>query len=493
MLPPLIRRAGQSNRYTADPRANGLRAKSLRSKNARLKNVRSMDPRANERGVTIALVATAMVAMISMAALSIDIGTLYQAKAEAQRTADVAALTAARVISISGITGDPNNISGAWTTTCGGPASTATLAALAIAQSSQNFVAGAAAGSVVVNYGAGSTPGTTNSCVGVSNFAVNPVVTVTVKQSNLPIFFARVFSLVGGNPTSTSMSGTASAEAFNPSGSGSVSGMVPVQPRCVKPWIVPNSDPQHLTAGGFVNTSAGTISSQGVWPNGVIDESFTLTSTCNPASGVCNLGSNPPVAPGGGLLQYVPGAVTGTPGAIPACATDPYQEAIAGCDQSTVYACGTPLGAEVDLSENPIRTPPSTGDTASGIECLTNLAANGTVGGPADELVAATYPFQIEAGSSNPLVNPGGVVPYQAPITVSNSIVTIPIYDSSIGPLGPNSKVTIVGFLQVFINQLNADGSFNVTVMNVAGCGNNAANAPVSGTSPVPVRLITPP
>jgi hypothetical protein len=29
--------------------------------------------------------------------------------------------------------------------------------------------------------------------------------------------------------------------------------------------------------------------------------------------------------------------------------------------------------------------------------------------------------------------------------------------------------------------------------MNVAGCGNSAASAPIYGTSPVPVRLITPP
>jgi Flp pilus assembly protein TadG len=62
----------------------------------------------------MALVAITMVALISMAALSIDIGTLYQAKAEAQRAADTAALTAARVISISSITGDPANSSSSW-------------------------------------------------------------------------------------------------------------------------------------------------------------------------------------------------------------------------------------------------------------------------------------------------------------------------------------------------------------------------------------------
>jgi hypothetical protein len=54
--------------------------------------------------------------------------------------------------------------------------------------------------------------------------------------------------------------------------------------------------------------------------------------------------------------------------------------------------------------------------------------------------------------------------------------------------------VAIVGFLQVFINGINPDavGSLKVTVLNVAGCGEAATNSPVTGTSPVPIRLITP-
>ncbi|HXP42408.1 MAG TPA: pilus assembly protein TadG-related protein, partial [Candidatus Acidoferrales bacterium] len=86
MLPPLIRRA--------------------------LRNVES-DLR--QRGFTMAFVAITMVAIVSMAALAIDIGTLYEAKAEAQRAADAAALAAAQVISTSGITGDPTNADLSWT------------------------------------------------------------------------------------------------------------------------------------------------------------------------------------------------------------------------------------------------------------------------------------------------------------------------------------------------------------------------------------------
>ena len=47
--------------------------------------------RNGERGVTIVLVALAMVTILAMAALSIDVVTLYVARSEAQRAADAAA------------------------------------------------------------------------------------------------------------------------------------------------------------------------------------------------------------------------------------------------------------------------------------------------------------------------------------------------------------------------------------------------------------------
>ncbi len=75
----------------------------------------------DELGVTMVLVAIAMVAIIAMAAMSIDLVTLYLAREEAQRSADGAALAAARVISASGITGTaaPANNPIAWSVVCG--------------------------------------------------------------------------------------------------------------------------------------------------------------------------------------------------------------------------------------------------------------------------------------------------------------------------------------------------------------------------------------
>src|SRR5438876_1013371 len=84
--------------------------------------------RRREHGVTMVLVAVAMVAIIAIAALSIDVITLYLAREEAQRSADAAALAAARVISISGLTGDPSNSSSSWQAICNGSTSPASQA-----------------------------------------------------------------------------------------------------------------------------------------------------------------------------------------------------------------------------------------------------------------------------------------------------------------------------------------------------------------------------
>lgn len=97
--------------------------------------------RTQERGITMLLVAVAMVAIIGMAALSIDVITLYLAREEAQHSADSAAVGAAKVLSLSGITGDPTNVSGNWGHICGpdnGTNGLATRVAKAIA--TQNAV-----------------------------------------------------------------------------------------------------------------------------------------------------------------------------------------------------------------------------------------------------------------------------------------------------------------------------------------------------------------
>jgi hypothetical protein len=459
------------------------------------------------------LMALAMVAILAMAALSIDVVTLYLANAEAQRSADTAALAAARVLSISGMTGDPSN-SGAinrWQQAC----TLATSVATAVA--TQNTMGGIALlpGQVTVTF-----PNNSDAthCTGTdAKFGVNPLVTVKVQRTNLPTFFARIWRKSGASIVAT-VGATATAEAFNSSNSGNVGNTVtgnitPVQPRCVKPWIVPNQDPGNAgTCGGgggggacppFVDNLDGSISTAGIMvnntPPGIIGRTFDLFADCKPGSGggpcaTPGVGNRvgPPqanVVPGAPNLQFVPGRVPASFTAVPACAiSSDFQEAIAGCDQATRYQCGNDAQqSTVDLGQDKV---PS--DSAVAGQCLIGATGN-DLGMGQDSLDRSSYPYKILAGSSNPLGLSSGSV-----ITSSNSIVSFPIYDSA-PPAPPingsgTSLVTIIGFLQVFINSTNTgNNSVNVTVLNVAGCGNdtNPTGAAVFGTSPVPVRLIT--
>ena len=89
-------------------------------------------------------------------------------------------------------------------------------------------------------------------------------------------------------------------------------------------------------------------------------------------------------------------------------------------------------------------------------------------------------------------------------VTTSSSIITIPIIDVSGTIPSAGGNVTIVGYMQAFIEQVHGGGNaqhqgdIEITVLNIAGCGSASTNLGVtpviggSGTSPVPVRLIAP-
>jgi Flp pilus assembly protein TadG len=477
----------------------------------------SLPQRDGERGVTMALVAVSMVAIISMAALAIDLGTLYEAKTEAQRAADAGALAAARVISVSGVTTDPNNAGGSWVPICGSATSAATLAAINVAQ--QNLIGGAAASTVNVSYGTsgGVVPGAMDCTVAGPSFGINPVVQVQVKQATLPTFFARVFSMVGGASSNSGVSATATAEAFNSSNSGSYA----VEPRCVKPWMIPNYNPVRsantCTTGcvKFIDVATGgNILNAGTFPPNVIGESFWLVPACSQPLAPCgatvtptaNTGTSPGIKPGSSNLQYFPGEAPPASVAVPAatsgaCAasTTNYAQAIAGCDKTTQYQCGVAQENVIDFTTEH----PTNADTTNGGRCLIHEGIdpglNDALAEDGQDTLAPfptqppNYPFQIQAGTDNPLTNTGLVS--GSFISSSTSIASLPIFDlvgvSSISSTA-TTTVSIVGFLQVFINFVDDNGNVNVTVMNVAGCG-GVNPTPVFGSSPVPIRLITQP
>src|SRR5580658_8749739 len=151
----------------------------------------------------------------AMAALSIDVVTLYTARSEAQLAADSAALAAARVLANSGATSDTttNSMANAWTI----------AQAVATQVAVQNQVAGTNLTPQQVTFPNG--PGGTN-----NNSNTNPTVTVQVQVGTLPAFFSRIW----GN-TQLTVSASATAEAYNPSPASTSSNSAgpPVAPLCV--------------------------------------------------------------------------------------------------------------------------------------------------------------------------------------------------------------------------------------------------------------------
>jgi Flp pilus assembly protein TadG len=406
----------------------------------------------------------------AMAALSIDLVTIYTARSEAQLAADSAALAAARALANSGATSDPNSLgdglmTNAWT-------NVAQAVALEVAEQNQ-------VGGVKLNVGQITLPANPGGT------STNPTVTISVQVTNLPTFFARIWGT-----KFTTVGASATAEAYNPSGNGLAQTTIPVAPMCVKPWLLPNMDPSN---GGnpIFNTTTGAIN-----PGSQL---LGWTSS-NPANGVpmtlaCLGGNCSGTLPNPAAWQYYPGDTTTTfppPSAYPDCApamTTAYEQSIAGCVQTPI-ACNSST-ALIDTTNyfNRVR------ETAHAINCL---AHSNTNQGDEVDPVYATPPFEFKAGGDNPITGLSG-----NDVMVSDSLVTVPVFNSVTGTPPPN-PVTIVGFVQLFLSPTGqripggGPGSGNVytTVINMAGCGSvSDGQQPIlgNGASPVAVRLISPP
>ena len=432
-------------------------------------------PRQSERGVTMILVAIAMLSMLAMVALAIDVITLYSARSETQRVADSAALAAAKVLVDSGQLTDPASYQ----------ANAQTLARqLAKDISSQLTIAARQVQAADVNVSFSS---------GAGGFGVNPTVTVTVQNAFLPAFFSRIFSRAN-----LTVSASATAEAFTPTGAG---GAIPVVPRCLKPFMIPNCDPIHAGAAcgagsTFFDPASGAITNPGVAPAGVIGEEFEMFSNCG-AGPTCIPGT-PTVGPGAGgpTLYYYPVQLPPTTDLCPSCytGTTNFEEDTACCNPSPI-TCGT-TAAMPPWNQLTVDTvSPEAGPTPvqSGLECLIHQSG----GSGQDDLLLGpplTYPLQIQVGNNHPLA--GSVLSINDLVTTSDSLITIPVYDPNYNGGNPPATVTVIGFLQAFVEKVFPGGGgpklgeFRVTVVNVLGCGNSASGAPVSSAAAVPIRLI---
>jgi hypothetical protein len=455
--------------------------------------------RKKEQGQTIILVAIALIALLAMAALAIDVVTLYVARSEAQRVANAAAVAGARMFATSGFTSTPTSVvTPGDVCQSGGPGLPAAANVQASAVTQKNTIAGNPAAIQNINC---SFPSSSN-----------PQITVTINASGLPTFFARIWGR-----TSNSVTASATAEAYNPSGQ---SAPVAVT---IKPWLIPNCDP---TAAGaacpgnfFIDPTSGTIPAGAQY----IGKSITLDKARRNQAPVIN------ATVGGGKVhtQFYPLEMPSSPatqlcpsGARPSCGgilaggtNGDYMDNIA-CANPLRLQCGVPLGTEgVTIYNTNNALSPFTGN---GTMCLihannsapwppNNSDPTGRIAG--QDLIkepGTGNPISITAGANNPnsnLLPP----PPNTYISRSDSIVTVPVYDPTatglnLCPGGACKDPVIIGFLQLAIQQqtdaqppIPVDSGFTAVIVNAAGCNGTPFGNAVSGggVSPVPVRLIS--
>jgi len=432
--------------------------------------------RKNEQGIVILLVAVFMLFVVgAMAALSIDVVTLYTARSEAQLAADAGALAGARVLANSGMTSDP---------TLTATAETGPFGASLVAQwvATHNSVGGTRLNNAEVTV---TFPAT-------APFS-NPQITVQIQVTDLPTFFSRIW----GNQQ-LAVTATATAEAYNPSGAFAIGAGPPVAPLCVKPWLLPNIDPTQTNPAVPIFAATGTAAAGLVgksWPNATNPNG--LFSAC---AGDCSLGISAPAAG-----QYYPGAIDATdfpaPTALPSCAAgfNAYQTAVAGCVQRPI-SCGTASAinpSAINIDQNPYAAGTRDSDTVQAVGCLIHYNVPGGVLGDADSIDlfdTPSTPYEFWGGNQNPIPSA-----QNQPITVSDSLVTIPVIDNPPGT--PANPATVIGFLQVFLNPSalttfpSAGNQIPVMIINAVGCAGTNLPSPIlgNGASPVAVRLITPP
>jgi hypothetical protein len=422
------------------------------------------------------LVAVVMLFVVgAMAALSIDVVTLYTARSEAQLAADAAALAAARVLANSGMTSD---LSGTVM-----PLAQPLASTVATQVATQNSVGGRnlAAGEVTVDF-----LGTiTHPC----SVVANPCVTVRVQRADLPTFFARIWG-----KTTLTVGASATAEAYNPSAlaSGITSGtQPPVAPSCVKPWLLPNMDPTN-SDGVIFDPSTGAINAGSAlmgWPTAPGHRFRTNCTTCDTGSLPVTSWRYYPLN-NDGVSYPAPSAASVV---CPGCTGfNAYQLSIAGCVQTPVSCTQT---VNIDQNADAARD----FETRDAVNGLTH--ANANEGDSVDLANPPSPPFQFLAGNDNPVVA-SGAVPAGGNIMVSDSIVTVPVVNidtSTPNPIPGFPAVQIIGFVQLFLNSTGQTAPFNgrihTTVINLVGCGTaGTTGRPIlgNGASAVPVRLISP-
>jgi Tfp pilus assembly protein PilE len=411
-------------------------------------HVKPNEFRKAQRGVTLVVVALALVVIALLAGLAIDMVALYVARSEAQRAADAGALAGAEQFVNSGFTS--GGITQAAVTTL------ATNAATAMAE--QNKMAG-------------QTLTATNITVPPPDFSRpgNPLITVQVSKP-VPTFFMNIIGL-----NNMTVATSATAEAYSP---GKTAGTGPtVCAQCLKPFLMPNCDPNHLAPanpsctgdangnkGGYFVNPDGSLANPGNYPNGVVGEQWTLHTQQVPSHW---------------YEVTLDGAQNKSPNG--------WQKQVTQCDADMI-SCGSTLT---------LLNGKGVGPNDEAVSCLITYG-NGCTHQSATSTDTVTVnpggdpPYTITAGAGNPFVPAGSTIQQSA------SIVTVPLYDGSDVNSG-TATVTVVGYMQVFLQGISHKGNddtITATILNVSSCGKGGSCAAGSGTVTgggqtfIPVRLV---
>src|SRR4029077_20421104 len=158
----------------------------------------------------------AMMSMLAMVALAVDVITLYAARSEAQRAADAAALAAAQMRGGAGVTGGAAGLAAAKMLVDAGVTGDPTLINPTVQSTAQTLATQAAQSVAGQSAIAGRPIAVADVTVtfpdsGAASFGITPTVNVVVQNTNLPTFFARIWSRA-----SLTVRATATAEGFNP-------------------------------------------------------------------------------------------------------------------------------------------------------------------------------------------------------------------------------------------------------------------------------------
>jgi Flp pilus assembly protein TadG len=459
--------------------------------------------RHGERGVGLLMVAVGMVLFLAAAGLAIDLVAAYVARNEAQRAADAAALAGASVFVDEGCTTTGGCVSG------GPQEAEATTQAYAVA--GQNPVLGQAptSASVTTSF---SYPN-----------AEEPQITVTVYRDQThgnpaPTFFATVFG-----HGSMNISASATAEAYNPSGGGTSVGT-----SCLRPFLVPNCDPDHpvLSGNSEANTNCPLTNGQALGNGSSIDpvvhcpggnstcyasnffdpnnkgaivnpgicQWSATTSSCASTSGA--VGEPWPLHTEAGPSQWYLLGFTGNSGAALRSFIETCAPTTIACHASLNTANGKKVGP-TDQGTNALINASGDGPDngqdllCSPATCTNNSSAANFGGSSCSSSTCETLPFVITGGANNPnssLVNQTFLAP-------SSSVISVAVYDGSQLASG-GSTVTVLGFMQLFVIDAihsGSDDEIDTVIENIGGCGTTSSSPnPVidTGGSFVPIRLI---